>query len=73
MGLDAFLVALAGLLLVGSGLADRFGRKRVFLAGMAAFGVASCLCAIAPSPVALIGARALMGAAARACCRRRCR
>jgi MFS transporter, DHA2 family, multidrug resistance protein len=62
--LDAFLVALAGLLLLGSGLADRFGRKRVFLAGMAGFGVASCLCAIAPNPVALIGARALMGAAA---------
>ena len=62
--IDAFLVALAGLLLVGSGLADRFGRKRVFLAGMAAFGVASVLCALAPSPAALIGARALMGAAA---------
>jgi EmrB/QacA subfamily drug resistance transporter len=62
--LDGFLVALAGLLLVGSGLADRFGRRRVFLAGMAAFGVASVLCALAPSPVALIGARALMGAAA---------
>ena len=62
--LDAFLVALAGLLLLGSGLADRFGRKRVFLAGMAGFGVASCLCAIAPNPAALIGARVLMGAAA---------
>jgi EmrB/QacA subfamily drug resistance transporter len=62
--LDGFLVALAGLLLVGSGLADRFGRKRVFLAGMAGFGAASVLCALAPSPVALIGARVLMGAAA---------
>ncbi len=62
--LDGFLVALAGLLLVGSGLADRFGRKRVFLAGMAGFGVASVLCALAPSPLALIGARALMGASA---------
>jgi EmrB/QacA subfamily drug resistance transporter len=62
--LDAFLVALAGLLLVGSGLADRFGRKRVFLAGMAGFGIASVLCSLAPYPIALIGARALMGAAA---------
>ena len=35
--LDAFLVSLAGLLLVGSGLADRFGRRRVFLRGMAGF------------------------------------
>ena len=62
--LDGFLVALAGLLLVGSGLADRFGRKRVFLAGMGGFGVASVLCALAPSPIALIGARVLMGASA---------
>jgi EmrB/QacA subfamily drug resistance transporter len=62
--LDGFLVALAGLLLVGSGLADRFGRKRVFLGGMTAFGATSVLCALAPSPVALIGARVLMGAAA---------
>ena len=62
--LDAFLVALAGLLLVGSGLADRFGRRRVFLAGMAGFAVASVLCSLAPYPIALIGARALMGAAA---------
>ena len=62
--LDGFLVALAGLLLVGSGLADRFGRKRIFLAGLTAFGVASVLCALAPSPAALIGARVLMGAAA---------
>jgi MFS transporter, DHA2 family, multidrug resistance protein len=62
--LDAFLVALAGLLLLGSGLADRFGRKRVFLAGMAGFGIASILCAVAPYPYALIAARALMGAAA---------
>lgn len=62
--LDGFLVALAGLLLVGSGLADRFGRKRVFLAGMTGFAIASVLCALAPSPAALIGARALMGAAA---------
>jgi EmrB/QacA subfamily drug resistance transporter len=62
--LDGFLVALAGLLLLGSGLADRFGRKRVFLSGMAGFGVASLLCALAPSTFALIGARVLMGAAA---------
>jgi MFS family permease len=39
--IDAFLVALAGLLLMGSGLADRFGRKRIFVSGMAAFAVSS--------------------------------
>ena len=60
--LDGFLVALAGMLAVASGVADRFGRRRVFLAGMAAFGATSVLCALAPTPLALIGARVLMGA-----------
>ena len=59
--LDGFLVAFAGLLLLGSGMADRFGRKRVFLSGMAAFGVASVLCALSRTPDTLIGARVLMG------------
>ena len=36
--LDAFLVSLAGLLLVGNGLADRFGRRRVFLLGLSRCG-----------------------------------
>lgn len=43
--LDGFLVALAGMLALASGVADRFGRRRVFLAGMAGFGVASVVCA----------------------------
>ena len=60
--LDGFLVALAGMLAVASGVADRFGRRRVFLAGMAGFGVASVLCALAPSVEALIAGRVLMGA-----------
>jgi len=62
--LDAFLVALAGLLLVGSGLADRFGRRRVFLAGFVGFAVTSVLAAAAQTVGELIVARALMGAAA---------
>jgi EmrB/QacA subfamily drug resistance transporter len=61
--IDAFLIALAGLLLVGSGLADRFGRRRVFLAGFSGFAVASLLAAAAATPEQLIGARLLMGAA----------
>ena len=61
---DGFLVALAGLLLVGSGLADRFGRRRVFLGGFAAFAAASVLAALSRTTGALIGARALMGAGA---------
>ena len=51
--LDGFLVALAGLLAVASGVADRFGRRRVFLVGMGAFGATSLLCAVAPSIEAL--------------------
>src|SRR5215212_4309632 len=41
--LDAFLVSLAGLVLVGSGLADRFGRRRVFLWGWSALPPRPCL------------------------------
>ena len=62
--LDGFLVCLAGTLLVGSGLADRFGRRRVFLAGFSGFAATSILAALAQTPVELIGARVLMGASA---------
>ena len=62
--LDGFLVSLAGLLLVGSGLADHFGRRRVFLAGFCGFAVTSVLAALAQTPIELIGARVLMGASA---------
>jgi EmrB/QacA subfamily drug resistance transporter len=64
--LDAFLVTLAGLLLVGSGLADRFGRRRVFLLGLMGFAVASALAAASQSVGEVIAARVLMGMAA--CC-----
>jgi EmrB/QacA subfamily drug resistance transporter len=62
--LDAFLVSLAGLLLVGNGLADRFGRRRVFLLGLLGFAVTSVLAAAAATVGELIAARALMGVAA---------
>jgi EmrB/QacA subfamily drug resistance transporter len=62
--LDAFLVSLAGLLLVGSGLADRFGRRRVFLSGFVGFAVASVLTAASQTAGEVIASRALMGAAA---------
>jgi EmrB/QacA subfamily drug resistance transporter len=62
--LDAFLVSLAGLLLVGNGLADRFGRRRVFLLGLIGFAVTSVLAAVAATVGELIAARVLMGVAA---------
>jgi EmrB/QacA subfamily drug resistance transporter len=60
---EAYLLTLGSLLLVGGSLGDRLGRRRVFMAGLAAFGALSALCAAAPNPGFLIGARALQGAA----------
>jgi EmrB/QacA subfamily drug resistance transporter len=62
--LDGFLVSLAGLLLVGSGLADRFGRRRVFLSGLVGFAAASLLTAASQTAGEVIAARVLMGVAA---------
>ncbi|MEV7089512.1 MFS transporter [Streptomyces sp. NPDC093085] len=54
----------AVLLVLGGRLGDMFGRRRLFLAGMAAFGVASLACGLAPTAWALVGARVVQGAAA---------
>jgi MFS family permease len=62
--MDSFLIALGGFLLVGSGSADRFGRKRVFLSGFTAFALASVLAAVSATAQELIVARVLMGLAA---------
>jgi EmrB/QacA subfamily drug resistance transporter len=56
-----YLLSLAGLLLLSGGLADRFGRRRLFLVGVAWFAVASLICATAPTIGWLIAARALQG------------
>ena len=58
-----YAIAYALLLVVGGRLGDAVGRKRLFLAGMAAFTVTSLACGVAPSVDALVGARALQGAA----------
>jgi MFS family permease len=58
---NAYTLAFAVLLLTGAALGDRFGRKRLFLAGVGLFTVASALAALAPSIEALIAARALQG------------
>jgi len=58
---DAYVLVFAALLLTAGALGDRIGRRRLLLAALAAFGIASALAAISPSPGVLIGARALMG------------
>jgi EmrB/QacA subfamily drug resistance transporter len=60
---EAYMLTLVSLLLVGGSLGDQFGRRRVYVIGLAAFGVTSVLCALAPSVELLIGARALQGVA----------
>src|SRR4051795_2699458 len=61
---NAYTLTFAVLLLPAAALGDRFGRRRVFLAGLSLFTVASALAALAPSPAALIAARAIQGAGA---------
>jgi EmrB/QacA subfamily drug resistance transporter len=60
---DAYLLTLGSLLLVGGSLGDLFGGKRVFALGVAAFGVTSLFCALAPDGTTLIVARGLQGIA----------
>lgn len=60
---EAYMLTLVSLLLVGGSLGDRLGRRRVFVAGLLAFGLTSALCAVAPSDEFLVGARALQGIA----------
>jgi EmrB/QacA subfamily drug resistance transporter len=59
---EAYLLLLASLVLVGGSLGDLYGRRRIFAIGVAGFGTASLLCAVAPSIAILIAARALQGA-----------
>jgi EmrB/QacA subfamily drug resistance transporter len=58
---NAYLLPLAALVLLGGSLGDRFGRRRVFLIGVAWFAIASVLCGLAPSIGWLVAARALQG------------
>ena len=58
---NGYALFLAALLLVGGAAGDRFGRRRVFLAGTVLFALASGACALAPGIGALIAARAVQG------------
>src|SRR5215216_1426722 len=61
---NAYTLTFAVLLLTGAALGDRFGRRRMFVIGLALFTVASAGAALAPTTGALIAARALQGAGA---------
>lgn len=58
---NAYTLAFAVLLLTGAALGDRFGRRKVFAAGLTVFALASMGCALAPSQEWLIAFRALQG------------
>src|SRR5215217_190698 len=58
---NAYLLTLSSLMLVSGSLADLYGERRVFTLGVAGFGAASLLCALAPSVELLVAARALQG------------
>ena len=63
---DAYLLTLGSLILVGGSLGDIFGESKVFAIGVASFAGASLLCAIAPDAPSLIVFRAVQGMAGRA-------
>ncbi len=62
--IDAYLVTLTALLLLGGSIGDRYGRKRVYIAGLIAFTLASIACAVAPTVVVLAVSRAVQGVGA---------
>jgi len=62
--LSGYALALAVFLLTAGTLADRFGRKRLFVAGLVLFNLASVLCAAAPTALTLIAARVVQGVGA---------
>ena len=58
---NAYLLTLGSLILLGGSLGDVYGERRIFALGIASFGVASVLCALAPTIETLVVARALQG------------
>ncbi|MEA3060959.1 MAG: hypothetical protein QOJ94_740 [Sphingomonadales bacterium] len=61
---NAYLLPLSALLLLGGAAGDRFGRRRLFLLGTFLFACASALCAVAPTLPLLLAGRMLQGASA---------
>jgi EmrB/QacA subfamily drug resistance transporter len=64
--LDGYLLTLSALLLSGGAAGDRYGRRRVFIAGLVVFSAASLGCGLAPTIGWLIGARLVQGVGAAA-------
>jgi len=58
---DAYLLVVASLLILTGSMADRFGRKRLFLVGLFGFSLGSLLCSLAPDTGSLIALRMLQG------------
>ncbi|MCI3275017.1 MFS transporter [Streptomyces cylindrosporus] len=58
---NAYMLTLAGLILLGGSLGDHYGRRKVFVIGVVWFASASLLCGLAPNAGVLIAARALQG------------
>ncbi|CAD6555627.1 Putative multidrug resistance protein MdtD [Paraburkholderia hiiakae] len=58
---NAYLLFLGSLVLVGGSMGDKLGRRTVFIAGIALFTLASAACGLAPNAAALIAARAVQG------------
>jgi EmrB/QacA subfamily drug resistance transporter len=61
---NGYLLPLSSLLLLGGAAGDRYGRKRILLAGIILFALASLLCAFAPDLMLLVGGRVLQGTGA---------
>jgi EmrB/QacA subfamily drug resistance transporter len=60
---NGYLLTLGSLILIGGSLGDLFGERRVFAFGVSGFGLASAICAAAPSIGVLVAARAIQGVA----------
>ena len=58
---DGYVLVAGSLLLLGGRLSDVFGRRRMFLAGVVVFGVASALCGLAQDPGTLVASRVAQG------------
>jgi EmrB/QacA subfamily drug resistance transporter len=63
---NAYALAFAALLVIFGRVADRVGRRRIYLTGAALFALSSAACAVAPSVGVLVAARTVQGAAASA-------